>query len=612
MLQFLIRHRYAHRSSTLPPPSQSASLPNAFDSVRSRLPDHLYIMSASPGGPQMGRTPNGGPPPLIRRPKMADPLVRPKPKRRPPTPGQANGASNLHNLGLMNPAHGKPPSRTIQLQPAVNRQTASNSNALPNGVPAAEAATSGFSAVPTGSYKDYPLVTTKRALMEGLRYHVARFSSKKPVDPSDEKIFTRPVRLHRRDPRAPPAGGGGAKDESGDMGAADSKDAMLDEKERERQEMQRAERDAQREADLAQIAPSANTGGQKKANAFKKKTQQVYRNDQTVEQKAASNLRYEEALPWHLEDFDNKNTWVGSYEAALSDTYAMMVLGQDGKYRMVPLEKWYKFTSKNHFKPLTTEEAELRMGKKVKEPRWFMESRKAHEEREEEQKQRKATSKLYLGKWESPSAGGVAAPAAKNEQADADDLDFEEDRFADDEENQLFEGEDDETKQAEDRIKRDQLQANIFGLKEEKEYEKAELREKKEKEAEKLLGKQVKKALMKREKNYIYDSDSADNPYSETVRSRRLSHSQGTDIDSRASLTIPKPSASRKRSGKKKKRRKGCPKKTDCCAKMAATSHPAPQPKAPARPLAAPNTPIPSKNQPPTPSNVQGHPTSQR
>ena len=473
----------------------------------------------------MGRTPNGGPPPLIRRPKVADPLLRPKPKRRPPPPGQANGVSNLQSLNLPNAAQGKLPGKTVQLQPGANRSTASNPSPISNGGHVAEAATSGFSQVPTGPYKDYPLVTTKRALMEGLRYHVARFSSKKPVDPSDEKVFTRPVRLHRRDPRAPPVGAGGAKDEISEMGAGDLKDGLLDDRERERQEILRSERDAQREADLAQIAPSANTGGQKKANAFKKKTQQVYRNDQTEEQKAASNLRYEEALPWHLEDFDNKNTWVGSYEAALSDTYAMMLLGQDGKYRMVPLEKWYKFTSKNHFKPLTTEEAELRMGKKVKEPRWFMESRKAHEEKEEEQKQKKATSKLYLGKWESPSAGGVAAPAAKNEQADADELDFEEDRFADDEENKLFEGEDDETKQAEDRIKRDQLQANVFDLKEEKEYEKAELREKKEKEAERLLGKQVKKALMKREKNYIYDSDSADNPYSETVRAPHDTHS---------------------------------------------------------------------------------------
>ena len=353
--------------------------------------------------------------------------------------------------------------------------------------------------------------------MEGLRYHVARFSSKKAVDPSDEKVFTRPVRLHRRDPRAPPAGAGGTKDENPEATGVDSKDGLVDEKERERQEILRAEREAQREADLAQIAPSANTGGQKKVNAFKKKTQQVYRNDKTDEQRAASNLRYEEALPWHLEDFDNKNTWVGSYEAALSDAYVMMILDQNMTFRMIPVEKWYKFTSKNHFKPLTTEEAESRMGKKVKEPRWFMESRKAHEEREEEQKQKKATSKLYLGKWESPSAGGVTAPAMKKEQADADDLDFEEDRFADDEENQLFEGEDDEAKQAEDRIKRDQLQANVFDLKDEKEYEKAELREKKEKEAEKLLGKQVKKALMKREKNYIYDSDSADNPYTEKV-----------------------------------------------------------------------------------------------
>lgn len=419
---------------------------------------------------------------------------------------------------LIIPAHVKPPAKTAQPQPSSRIPGRNQPTTLSNGLHAPEAATSGFSEVPTGPYTDYPLITTKRSLMEGLRHHVARFSSKKLVNPSDEKVFTRPVRLHRRDPRAPPAGAGGMKDENVEMGGVDTKDGLMDEKERERQEILRAEREVQREADLAQIAPSANTGGQKKVNAFKKKTQQVYRNDQTEEQKAASNLRYEEALPWHLEDFENKNTWVGGYEAALSDTSVMMVLGQDMAFRMIPVEKWYKFTSKSQFKTLTIEEAETRMGKKVKEPRWFMESQKANEERQVEQKNKKATSKLYLGKWESPSVGGTAAPATKNEHADADDLDFEEDRFADDEENQLFEGEDDETKQAEDRIKRDQLQANIFGLKEEKEYEKAELAEKKEKEAEKLLGKQVKKALMKREKNYIYDSDSADNPYSEEVK----------------------------------------------------------------------------------------------
>ena len=291
----------------------------------------------------------------------------------------------------------------------------------------------------------------------------------------------------------------------------------LDDKDKEKEDILRAEREAKKEAEAALVAPAVNTGGQRRLGAHLKKTEQVYRNDQTEEQKARSKLRYEEALPWHLEDFDNRSTWVGTYEAALSETYAMMVQGQDGVFRMMPLEKWYKFTQKNQFKTLTIEEAETRFNKKVKEPRWFMDSEDNKKKRQEQESNKKASSGLFLGKWEKGGGGsGVAAPAVKQENADADDLDFTEDRFADDEENMLFES-DAETKEAEERIKKDQLQANIFDLKEEKEYEKQERLEKKEKEAEKKLGKHVKKALMKREKNYIYDSDSTDNPYSSEV-----------------------------------------------------------------------------------------------
>lgn len=288
----------------------------------------------------------------------------------------------------------------------------------------------------------------------------------------------------------------------------------VDDKEKERQNILRAEREAKRAADMALVAPAINTGGGKKLSNFQKKTEQVYRNDKTEAQKKQSQLRYEEALPWHLEDFDNKSTWVGSYEAALSDTYAMMHQGPDGAFRVVPLQKWYKFTQKNQFKTLTIDEAETRFNKKVKEPRWFMDSEQARLQRQTELENKKAGSKLFLGKWEKGAGGsGSAVPKVKQENADADDLDFIEDRFADDEEHMVFE-EDDDTKEAEERIKKDQLQANVFDLKEEKEYEKQELLEKKEKEAQKKLGKSVKKALKRREKNYVYDSDSSGNPYS--------------------------------------------------------------------------------------------------
>ena len=471
-------------------------------------------MSASPADPTPGRTPNGGSQPLMRRPKAADPLVR-KNKKRPlrPPPTTVNGLVSTYANGLTVPGQAKP---QVLAQHPSKPPTVAPPRASPGIFDAPEVINSGFTSPSVAPYTDYPIVMTKRALMEGLRHHAARFSSKKKVDPRNQDEFTRPVRLHRRDPRAPPAGGGGVKDEDVVMGGMDSKDGILDDKERERQDMLRAEREAQREAEMAQVAPTANTGGQKKLGAFKKKTQQVFRNDQTDEQKAESKLRYEEHLPWHLEDFDNKQTWVGSYEAALSDTYAMLVQGQDGVFRITPVEKWYKFTSKQQFKTLTIEEAENRMGKKVKDPRWFMESLKANQDKQQEQNNKKASSKLYVGKVSSTDEGRVPAAGIKRETAEMDELDFEEDRFADDEENPVFEGEAEEAKEAEERIKKDQLQANIFDLKDEKLYDKADLVEKKEKEAQKKLGKRVRKALMKREKNYIYDTDS-ENPYSEEV-----------------------------------------------------------------------------------------------
>ena len=453
-------------------------------------------MSASPADVTPGRTPNDGQAPKFRRPKNADPLVRPKKRTQRPT--TVNGNTN------------QPPNSNRP--PPVVRPSFGPSQNSGNG-------TSGFtsqSVAPT--VQDYPLFISKRALAAGFRHHVARFASKKNVDPRNSEDFVRPVRLHRRDPRAPPGGAGGMKTEEDIQTNMDG----MDDKEREKQEILKAEKEAKREAEMAQVAPSASAAPRTYGKNLKK-TEQVYRNDLTEEQKKQSQLRYEEALPWHLEDFENRNTWVGSYEAALSDNYVMMVLGKDDTgsrdiFRMVPLEKWYKFTQKNVFKTLTADEAELRFNKKVKEPRWFMDSEESKQKRNQEQQNKKLASGLFLGKWEKGGGGsGSAAPITKHENADADDLDFQEDRFADDEDNMNLFEEDQETKETEERIKKDQLQANVFDTKEEKEYEKQEKLEQKEKELAKKHGKRTKKALMKREKNYIYDSDTSSNPYSEEV-----------------------------------------------------------------------------------------------
>ncbi|KAE8348587.1 hypothetical protein BDV28DRAFT_85156 [Aspergillus coremiiformis] len=448
---------------------------------------------ATPTNDPNARTPaasNGAPLMRIRRPKAADPLVRPKrrPALKSAIPGSGNG----------------PASKVVSRPVTSNPLTVSHPDRGKLASSATDFSANGFSGpLLSETYVDYPLVTTKRALREGLKHHIARFASKKTIDPRDESQFTRPVRLQRRDPRTRPHELIPEKSQGMQKTASESSH-LVEEVEREELEVRKAAREKERAENLAQIAPSAGSAP-KRANVPKQKTQQVSKTDMTPEEMAKTRIKYEEALPWHLEDFDNKNIWVGNYEAALSETHAVFVLENTGKMRMIPVEKWYRFNAKNQFKALTIEEAEKFMAKKVKDPRWFMEKQQELAQRKELEQFAKQR-KVYAGKQGTPS--GV-------EGLEADEMDFEEDRFADDEEHDDLFNEDEEAKAAEKRIKQDQLKANVFDLKDEKDYEEEELREKKEKEARRVLGKKVRKALQKREKNYDYSSGSDVNPYSD-------------------------------------------------------------------------------------------------
>lgn len=371
-------------------------------------------------------------------------------------------------------------------------------------------ASGGWSQVPTGPYQDFPLFTTKRALREGLRYHIARFSSKKEIDPTNQEEFTRPISLHRRDPRQPVAGKSAKEDEA-------MADEPIDSKEKEKQEILKAEREARRAADLAQIAPTGNNASgmaAKKTQAFRnEKTTQVHRLDKTEAQKKESDLRYEEALPWHLEDADNKNIWVGNYEAALSDTNVIFVI-EGTSFKMVPIEKWYKFTQKNQFKSFTIEEAEARFSKATKESRWDKKTQEKARADKEAAESRRQLGRLFTVKAESKTAKS----ASKSEVQDADDLDFDDnDLFQDDDEQAFIEPDKDEdVKESKDRIKREQLGANIFDQANEADVDEELAEERREAEKRKKLGKDVKKALTKREKMTVYESDSS-NPYASSV-----------------------------------------------------------------------------------------------
>lgn len=403
---------------------------------------------------------NGAPPPVLKpRPGLSPaPLGGPSPGRASPAPNDRKTFSGFSDL-----------------------------NGTVDGVP----------------YRDYALVTTKRELLNGLRYHVLQFNGDRPIDIRNEADFTRPVRLHRRDPRSVPTEQ--TQGENGE-GVNDGMDA----EEREEFDKRKEARRLEREANLAQVAPSVDSA--KRSNIIKTKTAQVFNRDYTPEERKKMQNNYEEKLPWHIEDFDNKHCYVGSNQAGSSNVHAAFVYeqsidAQNGRFRILPIEKMYQFKPRKTFKTMTIEEAENAMKKKGRDPQWIIDQREAN---------LKTAQLERLSRGNRPFFGTKDDTAAGREDGGADlDFNMEED-FADDEEGDTFFEKDEDEKLAESRIKEDQLNANIFGIKEEIEYDQAEERERREKERKKLISKGIKRALEKREKNFDHASDS-DDPFGSTV-----------------------------------------------------------------------------------------------
>lgn len=373
---------------------------------------------------------------------------------------------------------------------------------------------------------EYPLMISKRSLME-MRFHVMRLSrvkgthadqSPQGVDPTDPEEFSRPVTLHRRDPRQPAPGRLVPEEEDVKM-SPPPPEPTNDDKEAERLAQIKADKDAQRAADLALIAPTIKPNeppaAQKKPIPQKKeKAFSSHRQTKKSYDPKTSELRYEEALPWHLEDADGKNVWVGQYVAALSQANVGLVISGEG-FKMVPLEKYYKFTSKPHFKAFSIEQAESIMKQNV-----AIGPHKMTEEKKEKMKleQEIAATRDFLRGGRATKVkkeSNTYRSAPRSEKLDQDDIDMSGDEFQDDDENHTFEKErDEETKEAKERLRRNHLGANLFGDANEKEVEKEEAEEELMEQLRKEEGKRVRKALARREKHLIYQSDSdKDNPY---------------------------------------------------------------------------------------------------
>ncbi|KAI0482150.1 Rap30/74 interaction domain-containing protein [Xylariaceae sp. FL0804] len=456
-------------------------------------------MSASPAGGSSNQkpTPPPGAPPLRRRQPAGNPLVpRKKPIQRPP-PQKPPVASNA---SLANKAS-RPGVKPAQKAQAQSKEPTFDHLRRQN---------DGWSAPKPAGAQEYPLFVTKKALKEGLRFHIMRLApssrglNQADIDPTDQDKFSRPVTLHRRDPRQPPPGRA-VKEEP-----AVEEEQTPSSKDAERLAQIKAERDAQRALDDAQKAPVLQEAARKQKEKQKQKNEkkgvQTHYEPRTEQQRKEAEIRYEEALPWHLEDADGKNVWVGQYEAPLSESKVALMI-HNGGFRMVPLEKWYKFTPKRGaFQHMTIEEAEKVMNKKAAPSRWAVRAAK----QEEEAKLLDETRRLVNGPTAIKQESHTFQQASRREKMEHDDLDLSGDEFQDDDENAGFEPDrDEEAKDSRERVRREQLGANLFGDADEGKVEKEEQAVKKEEEERKLLGKNLKKALKKRDKQFQYESDSS-------------------------------------------------------------------------------------------------------
>ncbi|KUI68400.1 Transcription initiation factor IIF subunit alpha [Cytospora mali] len=446
-------------------------------------------MNAPPNG---NNPPPPGAPPLRRKKKAGDPLVarkkpvvRPPPKPKNPANANTNPSKAFHTqpnlLGVQAP-------KVDQKTQEEWKQRRQQNGGWWDPPPAAE------------DFREFPVYITKKDIKDGLRSHIMRFAKTRTggkVDVMDETDFARPVTLHRKDARS--------LNNAQVIKEGSPSPALVDPVEAERIAKIKAEKEVQRANDQAQIAPVTKDAVTKKPvqKPEKASTQTFYAKRSEAHKKEAT-IRYEESLPWVLEDADGKNTYVGAYTAALSESMAALQYEGD-KWRLIPLEKYYKFTHKPPFKTYTIEEAEKLMNKKVVQGRWAM----REDERVKDKEEMAATRLTLHGRAKVKTESDTFRSAARSEKQEHDDIDFSGDEFQDDDENPTFEPDNDEdVKESRERVRREQLGARAFEAIDEAKLEEELKREEVEEAARKQgFGKKIAKNLVKLEKDAKYKED---------------------------------------------------------------------------------------------------------
>ncbi|KAF9934334.1 hypothetical protein FBU30_002473 [Linnemannia zychae] len=353
-----------------------------------------------------------------------------------------------------------------------------------------------------GTYTDYKLVSTSRDVL----HHVLRFQGQKIVTP---RSFTPPVKLHRKKNENPHRGyygkysqynqqqqqnaGKDAKDADKKDGAAGTAGAGT----------APGATPATTGANTALIAPYGG-GVRNKQMLFKKRTRQIYIANEDERKKKEI-----EAAPWVLDDYDGQNNWTGQLEGGQGANYVLFVFAEDG-FKVVPADKWYKFSPKLQYATLTAEEAEEQYQKSQKQNnssiRWLMRSKNKKAEDGEEGVEEDIETEQLLAVDHDDDAGYDEDEAKdrkrkRGKHGDADEMDFDE-VWQDDEEMPVdMPGFDEDAKDDPRNKQGPQMDSDED---EDDEDDRARLNE---------TGKAVKKALRKLEKNRAYASDDDKDPY---------------------------------------------------------------------------------------------------
>lgn len=199
-----------------------------------------------------------------------------------------------------------------------------------------------------GTYTDYKLVSTSTDVL----HHVMRFHGTKEVDPSN---FTQPVKLHRKKNDNNFSRGFGGYGNKFNIQSTNNRDfSTTDKKDGGAASTSSAggiSAGPTSGADTSLIAPYGG-GVRNKQMLFKKRTRQIYIANEEERKKKEI-----ESAPWVIEDDDAQNTWTGQLEGGQHANYVLFMFSSDG-FKVVPADKWYKFTPKIQYATLTAEEAE--------------------------------------------------------------------------------------------------------------------------------------------------------------------------------------------------------------------------------------------------------------